>query len=265
VGTSATASFHTPAASASPPRSYVHSLNSSSASARSAARSANRARFAFTPPRGLGQNPTHVHAQSEPTHCLTERSRSADDLSSSLLPPPVPGQQLSDAAAGVICDVAEDVSEISVGLDAIELGGLDDGVERGCALRRWNLSMPGTSAPGPCRRWRPMRLRSLDQLRRGLVTPASNSWSERKRVRFNYFLGAIGLVKEHAWDKSAAEVRREVPVPAPGRNRRRSVRVAAPATRAATRRARASRKTFRTRALKPRRSRGRVHAAAHGA
>jgi hypothetical protein len=45
-----------------------------------------------------------------------------------------------------------------------------------------------------------MRPGSLDQLRKELVTPASNSWSERKRVRFNYFLGAIGLVKEHAWD-----------------------------------------------------------------
>jgi hypothetical protein len=45
-----------------------------------------------------------------------------------------------------------------------------------------------------------MKPGSEDQLRKELVTPASNSWSERKRVRFNYFLGAIRLVKEHAWD-----------------------------------------------------------------
>ena len=45
----------------------------------------------------------------------------------------VPGQQFVDAVDRVVGDAGQDVAQIGLGIEAVELGGLDQGVDGGGA------------------------------------------------------------------------------------------------------------------------------------
>lgn len=47
---------------------------------------------------------------------------------------PVPREQVFDALDRVICDSNKDVAEIGLGIYVVELGGLDQGIQRGGML-----------------------------------------------------------------------------------------------------------------------------------
>ena len=55
---------------------------------------------------------------------------------------PSPGQQLVDALGRMIGDAGEDIGEVGFGLEAVQLGRLDDGVEDGGALVRRRPTRP---------------------------------------------------------------------------------------------------------------------------
>ena len=44
---------------------------------------------------------------------------------------PVPRQEFCDAVNRMICDAGEDRADVGLGIDAVELGGLDEGVDDG--------------------------------------------------------------------------------------------------------------------------------------
>jgi hypothetical protein len=46
----------------------------------------------------------------------------------------VPGEQVADAVDGVVGDAGEHVAEVGFGIEAVELGGLDQGIEGGGAF-----------------------------------------------------------------------------------------------------------------------------------
>ena len=49
-------------------------------------------------------------------------------------PEDVPGQQGVDRVDGMLADAGQDFAQIGLGLDAVQLGGADQGVEDGGAL-----------------------------------------------------------------------------------------------------------------------------------
>jgi hypothetical protein len=46
----------------------------------------------------------------------------------------VPGKQVGDALDGMVGDAPEDVAQIGLGVEAVELGALDQGIDRRGAL-----------------------------------------------------------------------------------------------------------------------------------
>ena len=46
----------------------------------------------------------------------------------------VPGQQFGDAVDGMVGDAFEDLAEIALGVEAVELGGAGQGIDRGGAF-----------------------------------------------------------------------------------------------------------------------------------
>ena len=51
-----------------------------------------------------------------------------------VLEPPVPGEQLAEAALRRVGDVSKDVGEPSLRVDIVELGGADEAVDNGGSL-----------------------------------------------------------------------------------------------------------------------------------
>ncbi len=59
---------------------------------------------------------------------------------------PVPGGEFTDAVDGMVADADQNIPEIGLGIKAVELGALDQGVDDGGALAadvRCDLMMPG--------------------------------------------------------------------------------------------------------------------------
>ena len=53
--------------------------------------------------------------------------------SSPLRAGPMPGKQFVDSVDRVVGDAGEDIAQISLGIEAVQGGGLDQGVEDRCA------------------------------------------------------------------------------------------------------------------------------------